>query len=190
MIRTTALFFLLVETVAWLAIGGAIMAEDAAPETSGMVIGLPAPARDGGAALERTLQRRRSVRGFAEQPLTLAEISQLLWAMQGITDRDDGVGLSETDLARLVGRYSLSQCAGTPPGFTPPQEVGVELYGGDLIAMVPGQVFIVLTPVTPTRFLSAEDESDWVELELDGDKVKSATFVLDGTARMVYVPKE
>jgi hypothetical protein len=68
--------------------------------------------------------------------------------------------------------------------------VSIELYGGNLIAMVPGQVFLVLVPVTPTRFLSGQDQSDRAELELDSDRVKSATFVLDGTVTMVYVPSE
>jgi hypothetical protein len=68
--------------------------------------------------------------------------------------------------------------------------VSIELYGGNLVAMVPGQTFVVLVPVTPTRFLSGEDESDYAELELDGDRVKSATFVLDDTVTMVYRPQE
>jgi hypothetical protein len=109
---------------------------------------------------------------------------------EAIPDRDDSVALGETELGRLVGQYSLSQCTDAPPGLTPPQEVSIELYGGDLVAVVPGQVFAVLVPVTPTRLLSGEDESDYVELELDGDRVRSATFVLDGTVTMVYVPRE
>lgn len=49
------------------------------------VIDLPPPARASGVALEEALSSRRSVREYAEQPLTIAEIGQLLWAAQGIT---------------------------------------------------------------------------------------------------------
>jgi hypothetical protein len=56
--------------------------------------------------------------------------------------------------------------------------------------VVPGQVFVVLVPVTPIRFLSGENEADHAEVEIDGDRVKSATFVLDDTITMVYEPKE
>ena len=36
--------------------------------------------------MEAPLHRRRSVREFKREALTLAEVSQLLWATQGITD--------------------------------------------------------------------------------------------------------
>jgi SagB-type dehydrogenase family enzyme len=36
-------------------------------------------------ALERTLSQRQSVRAFAPKTLTVAQVSQLLWAAQGIT---------------------------------------------------------------------------------------------------------
>ena len=48
-------------------------------------IALPEPDLTGKTTLEATLARRRSVRNFSQAALTLAEISQLLWAGQGIT---------------------------------------------------------------------------------------------------------
>jgi SagB-type dehydrogenase family enzyme len=47
---------------------------------------LPEPQKAGHVSLEETLQRRRSVRAFGGTPLTEAEIGQLAWAAQGITD--------------------------------------------------------------------------------------------------------
>ena len=47
---------------------------------------LPKPRYDSGVSLEQSLLQRRSVRSYKGQPLTLQEISQLLWAAQGITD--------------------------------------------------------------------------------------------------------
>jgi SagB-type dehydrogenase family enzyme len=46
---------------------------------------LPRPARDGKVALEKALATRRSIREFADEPLTPRELSCLLWATQGIT---------------------------------------------------------------------------------------------------------
>lgn len=51
------------------------------------VVVLPDPARQGRKSLEETLACRRSLRTFADRPLTHAHLSQLLWATQGITDR-------------------------------------------------------------------------------------------------------
>lgn len=48
-------------------------------------ITLPAPNLKGGLSLQEALARRRSVREFLPAPLTLQELGQLLWAMQGIT---------------------------------------------------------------------------------------------------------
>lgn len=49
-------------------------------------ISLPMPATGSDVPVEAALARRRSVREFAEQGLTLANAGQLLWAAQGVTD--------------------------------------------------------------------------------------------------------
>ncbi len=48
-------------------------------------IPLPSPALASAKSLEEVLAQRRSVRAFEDQPLTTAQLGQLLWAAQGIT---------------------------------------------------------------------------------------------------------
>ena len=50
------------------------------------IVELPEPQLRGEQSLEQTLASRRSIREFTDKPLTDAEISQLLWAAQGVTD--------------------------------------------------------------------------------------------------------
>jgi SagB-type dehydrogenase family enzyme len=51
-------------------------------------ISLPSPKKADGMSLEAALAARRSVRAYARQTLTMAEVGQLLWAAQGITSPD------------------------------------------------------------------------------------------------------
>lgn len=51
-------------------------------------IKLPRPRLRSETSLEEALVKRRSVREFSKEPLSLAAIGQLLWAAQGITDKE------------------------------------------------------------------------------------------------------
>ena len=46
---------------------------------------LPTPLYESQTSVEEALQGRRSVRAYSLDPLTVAEVSQLLWAAQGLT---------------------------------------------------------------------------------------------------------
>jgi len=52
---------------------------------AGEAMKLPEANHDGKMSLEKAILERRSVREFKDAPLTLAEVSQLLWAAQGMT---------------------------------------------------------------------------------------------------------
>lgn len=63
--------------------------KDPEPTPTGVLtreaIKLPEPVQQGKTAVERALFERRSIRDYSGDSLTLPEISQLLWAAQGIT---------------------------------------------------------------------------------------------------------
>ena len=49
------------------------------------IITLPEPVKDGSVSVEKALWNRRTTRSFSTRPLSLQDISQLLWAGQGVT---------------------------------------------------------------------------------------------------------
>ena len=83
------------------------------------IIQLPDPELQGTLSLEAALARRRSVREFSDEPLTLAEVGQLLWAAQGITHPE---GYRTAPSAGAL--YPLEIYAATPDGlfhYEPPE---------------------------------------------------------------------
>ncbi len=46
---------------------------------------LPDPRTDGTVSVEKALLERRSIRDYADEPVTLSDVSQLLWSAQGLT---------------------------------------------------------------------------------------------------------
>jgi SagB-type dehydrogenase family enzyme len=74
---------------------GGVMAEN-------KEIQLPQPKTKGKVSLEEAIAKRRSVRSFTKKDLSLEEISQLLWAGQGITGRKTGLSLRAAPSAGAV----------------------------------------------------------------------------------------
>ena len=80
-----------------IALMGALLASQPAPKalegedtmkSTETTIALPPPRTAGSVSLEETLNKRRSVREFLKEPVSLTEVSQLLWAAQGVTHGD------------------------------------------------------------------------------------------------------
>lgn len=99
------------------------------------VIELPTPQLDGQISLEAVLQRRRSIRSFQERPVSLASVSQLLWAAQGVTHRS---GLRTAPSAGALYPLEIYVVAGNVEGlaagiyhYRPRKHVLVKITAGD-----------------------------------------------------------
>ena len=75
------LHFCLIIPLMLVSFGGQTMAQSDNPLT----IKLPDPVKQSDISLEECLAARRSVREYGDRALTIDEVSQLLWAAQGIT---------------------------------------------------------------------------------------------------------
>lgn len=86
--------FVIIQAITILAIGticsAPALAQDAKPASQQVSIALPAPELTSKVTVEQALQQRRSVRSYAAEPITLQQVSRLLWAAQGITDPATG----------------------------------------------------------------------------------------------------
>ncbi|MEN8180732.1 MAG: SagB/ThcOx family dehydrogenase [Pseudomonadota bacterium] len=92
------------------------------------MINLPEPRLGSDYSIEQAIHNRRSVREFSSKPLTLAEVSQLLWSAQGMTD-DKGLrsAPSAGALYPLVLYLVVGNVKGLNPGIYQYSPVGHQL---------------------------------------------------------------
>ncbi|MFN3383610.1 MAG: SagB/ThcOx family dehydrogenase [Archaeoglobaceae archaeon] len=99
-------------------------------------IKLPEPSLDGKKSLEKTLAERRSIRDYSDEPLTIHELSQLLWSAQGITDpRGFRTAPSAGALYPLEIYVVLGRVEGVKPGvykYLPQTHEIVRVVEGDM----------------------------------------------------------
>jgi hypothetical protein len=92
------------------------------------------------------------------------------------------VSLSEADLKKLTGKYEMK---------TPPIEVSIEMIGGRLKAVVPGQPVYSLVAVSPTRFqIEGAPAGYFVQFELSEGRVKSLTLIQGAQPNITLLPKQ
>jgi len=129
------------------------------------VINLPRPKLKGGISLEEAISKRRSRRNYQDKSLSLEQVSQILWAGQGITDEKTGFrsapsagALYPLDIYLIVGESGLPAgrqgVEGLESGvyhFVPQGHKIEEILAGDLKEEVMraslNQTFIAQAPV-------------------------------------------
>ncbi|WP_067053177.1 SagB/ThcOx family dehydrogenase [Methanofollis ethanolicus] len=84
----TALIVLLAATVVLVGLAAVFLGQETgvAGESENETVKLPQPQTAGSISVEEALAGRRSVRDYGAAPITLADLGQLLWAAQGVTD--------------------------------------------------------------------------------------------------------
>jgi len=91
------------------------------------------------------------------------------------------IALSEAELRTFEGAFESK---------APPVEISVEMVGGKLKAVVPGQPVYTLVPVAANRFsIDGAPEGFFVQFEKDGGRVKSVTLVQGSGPSLVLLPK-
>ena len=119
-------------------------------------IALPAPRPKGELSLEEAISRRRSRRQFKDSPLTLEQVSQILWAAQGITNGEgrraapSAGALYALDLYVAVGGQGAGGLAEGVYHYDPRSHVLERTLEGDVrptLARLAMQTFIAEAPL-------------------------------------------
>ncbi len=83
------------------------------------VISLPAPKLKGTLSVEQAIEERRSQRVYLNQPLSLPQLSQMLWSGQGITEPKTGkrTAPSALDIYPFTMNVLVRNVTGLQPGL-------------------------------------------------------------------------
>jgi SagB-type dehydrogenase family enzyme len=102
-------------------------------------ISLLKPSFDGKVSVEKAIKERRTIRDFKERILSLAHLSQLLWAAQGITDpierkraAPSGGALYPLDVYILVGENGVEKIEAGVYHYLPKEHSISLISKGDL----------------------------------------------------------
>jgi len=92
------------------------------------------------------------------------------------------IAMNEADLQKYAGKYETK---------TPPIEVSIEIVGGKLKAVVPGQPVYTLVPVAANRFqIEGAPEGFIVQFELSGERAKSLTIEQGPAPKLTLTMKQ
>ena len=92
------------------------------------------------------------------------------------------ISLSEDELKKFAGQYELK---------TPPLQVSIEMVGGKLKAVVPGQPVYTLVPVAANRFtIEGAPAGFFIQFEMAEGRVKSLTLMQGSGPSLVFLPKQ
>ena len=112
---------------------------------------LPSPAGIGSVSVEEAIGARRSIRSFKDTPISPAQISQLLWSVQGITETTRGLRAAPSAGATYPLEIYLAKADGlfryVPVGHKL-KVVGDDDVRAGLSAAAYGQRWVAQAPVS------------------------------------------
>ena len=143
---------------------------------------LPPPRTRGDVSLEEALARRRSVREYADRPIALADLAQLLWSAQGVTSPAGGrtapsagarypleilvVAGHVTDLPPGIYRYRPASHDLAPVADGDRRGVLSEAAGGQASVSAAGAVLVVAAVLERTTARYGERGVRYVHIEV------------------------
>jgi SagB-type dehydrogenase family enzyme len=170
-------------------------------KSAGMTaIKLPSPKYSSDTSIEKALLERRSVRSYKEEPLTIPEIAQILWAAQGVTEPKKGMRTAPSARGMyLIEVYLIAgNVTNLPAGlykYGPQGHELIKVAEGDIkdsLFKAAGQTQIKNAPITlliAGKSTEAAGNPQWMYLEaghvsqnvyLQAESLKLGTVTMAG----------
>jgi len=112
-IKTAGILFCLSAVILIIsAAAGSFLLKDGQKTAEQKIVQLPDPRPDSPTSVEKALSQRQSVRSYLKQALPLKEISQLIWAAQGITRKTENLPNRWNPKYEWQGGYRTAPSAG------------------------------------------------------------------------------
>lgn len=126
-LKMVALFVAVLFLCCWCTGAAYVHAQETA--VTGASIKLPPPSLDGNVSVEKALSERRSIRAYKPDALSMAEVSQMLWSAQGVTEPTKGFRTAPSPKgAYLLQVYLVAgNVTGLPAGLYAYRPKGHEL---------------------------------------------------------------
>jgi len=122
-------------------------ASEERPAAATTTVKLSAPALKGAVSIEEAIAKRRSIRQFAPGEVTMEQLSQLLWAAQGVTDKASGHRAAPSAMAKYPLEVYVVKADGLFK-YVPAEHALTKLKDGDLRKDISGQGSVAQAPVS------------------------------------------
>lgn len=168
------------------------------------LVALPAPDHTTGTSLDDALEHRRSVREYQEKPVSLENLSLILWSAQGITDPAAGKRTAPSAMRTysITLYVAVSNVTGVSPGvyvYAPGTHSLVphlDAAGKDRLLQAVGQRQVFSAPVTlvmsgnATVFRERMPSSDDVtrHISLEAGHIAQNVLLMETSRGMAGVP--
>lgn len=142
------------------------------PGSQAEIIRLPAPQHDGRFSVEKAISLRRSVREYADIPLTISEISQILWAAQGFTRE-------RKDPPRMWNpKYEWQGSLRTAPSAGALYPIEIYLLAGNIDELAKGAYKFIPKNHSLKKVMSVDKRTDLCDAALKQAPIEKAAAVM------------